>query len=63
MFCMQKGVRFSQVPMIIIVLAGALMNSNIAASALSLIVVEELALAADPAVRSVESDRLALEEM
>ena len=63
MFCMQKGVRFSQVPMIIMVLAGALMNSNIAASALSLIVVEELALAADPAVRSVESDRLALEEM
>ena len=45
------------------VLAGLAISSNITASALSLEDVEELALASDPGVQAVESNRLALEEM
>jgi outer membrane protein TolC len=39
------------------------MSSNVAASGLSLELAEELALDSDPGVRSVEANRLALEEM
>jgi len=63
MFWMQKRIRFSQTCVVFVVLAGVVMSSNIAASALSLQMAEELAVASDPGIRSVESNRLALEEM
>jgi len=63
MFWMHKGIRFSQIPAIIVVLAASAISSSTAASGLSLEVVEELALAADPGVQSVKAHRLALEEM
>lgn len=63
MFWMQRRIRFSQIRVVFVVLAGVVMSSNIPASALSLQVAEELALASDPGIRSVESNRLALEEM
>jgi len=60
---MHKCIRFSQAPALFVVLAGVAISSSIAASALSLEVVEELALVSDPGVQSIESNRLALEEM
>jgi len=62
MFWMHRRIRFSQVGTLIVLLAGVVINSSMA-SALSLEVVEELALASDPGVQSVESNQLALEEM
>jgi len=52
-----------QIRTLLVLLGGIAINSNIAASALSLELVEELALASDPGVQSVEANRLALEEM
>jgi outer membrane protein TolC len=63
MFWMQRGIKFSQAPAIVLLLAGTAISSSIAASGLSLDAVEELALAADPGVRSIEANRLALEEL
>jgi len=63
MLWMHKRIRFSQATVKLLVLAGIAVSSNVAASALSLEVVEELALASDPGVQSVESNRLALEEL
>ena len=63
MLWVHKLIRFSQVPAVIVVLAGIAVSSDLVASALSLEAVEELALASDPGVQSVESNRLALEEM
>jgi len=63
MLWMRKGVSPGQVPLLFVVLTGIAMSSNIAASGLSLEHVEDLALAADPGVRSVEANRLALEEL
>jgi len=63
MFWMHRRIRFPQVRNLFVALVGIVFNTNIAASALSLAVVEELALASDPGVRSIQSDRLALEEM
>ncbi len=63
MLWMHKRIILSQAVVMTLVLAGIAVSSNLAASALSLKVVEELALASDPGVQSVESNRLALEEM
>lgn len=63
MLWMHKRIRLSQVPVFFMVLAGAAISTNITASGLSLEAVEELALAHDPGVLSVEANRLALEEM
>jgi outer membrane protein TolC len=63
MFWMHRCITFGPVHALLVGLAGFAMNSNIAASTLSLDVAEELALASDPGVQSVESNRLALEEM
>ncbi len=63
MFWVHKRLRFSQVPVIIVVLAVIAANSNLVASTLSLEAVEELALASDPGVQSIEYNRLALEEL
>jgi outer membrane protein TolC len=60
---MQKRIKLSRVPVVCAVLAGVALTTNIEASALSLELAEELALASDPGVQSVESNRLALEEM
>lgn len=63
MFWMHRGIRLRQGPELFVVLAGIALSSNIAASALSLEIVEELALASDPGVQSVQARQLALEEM
>ena len=63
MLWVHKRIRLSQATAVFALLAGIAISSNTAASALSLEAVEELALASDPGVRSVESNRLALEEM
>ena len=63
MFWMHRSIKFRQVRAIIVVLAAATISLNTAASGLSLEAAEELALTADPGVRSVEANRLALEEM
>jgi len=63
MFWMHRGIRLRQVPELFVVLAGVAMSSNVAASALSLEVAEELALVSDPGVQSVQARQLALEEM
>jgi outer membrane protein TolC len=63
MLWMHRGIKLRQVPALLVVLAGIALSSNIAASALKLEVVEELALASDPGVRSVQARQLALEEM
>ena len=63
MLWMHKRITFSQAPTLFVALAAVVISSNIAASALSLEAVEELALASDPGVQSLESNRLALEEM
>ncbi len=63
MFWMQRGIRLRQVPELFVVLAGIALSSNIAASALSLELVEELALASDPGVQSIQARQQALEEM
>jgi outer membrane protein TolC len=63
MFWMHKSIRFIQVPAIIMVLACTSISFNVAASGLSLKLAEELALASDPGVRSIESSQLALEEL
>ena len=63
MLWMHKRIRFSQVHCKSWCWLVSLSSSNVAASALSLEVVEELALASDPGVQSVESNRLALEEL
>lgn len=63
MLWMHRRISFSQGRALIAILAGLAISSNITASALSLEVVEELALASDPGVQAVESNRQALEEM
>jgi outer membrane protein TolC len=63
MFWMHRRIRFCQVPTLFVVLLGIALSSNISASALGLAVVEELALASDPGIQSVQANRLALEEM
>lgn len=63
MFWMHRSIKFRQVRAIIVVLAATAISLNTAASGLSLEAAEELALTADPGVRSVEANRLALEEM
>ena len=63
MFWMHSCAGFSPVRGVLAVLAGMAVNSSVAASALSLELAEELALASDPGVQSVESNQLALEEM
>lgn len=63
MFWMHRRIRFPQVHNLLVALVGIVLSTNITASALSLAVVEELALASDPGVQSVQSNRLALEEM
>jgi outer membrane protein TolC len=63
MFWMHRRIRFPQVPVLFVALVGIALSTNIAASALSLAVVEELALASDPGVQSIQANRLALEEM
>jgi len=52
-----------QIRTLLAILGGIAISSNITASALSLELVEDLALASDPGVQSVESNRLALEEL
>ena len=52
-----------QIRTLLVLLGGIAISSNIVASALSLELVEKLALASDPGVQSVEANRLALEEM
>lgn len=63
MLWMHKRIMLSQAVVMTLVLAGIAVSSSLAASALSLKVVEELALASDPGVQTIESNRLALEEM
>ena len=63
MFWMHRRIRFPQVPVLFVALVGIAVSTTITASALSLADVEELALASDPGVQSVQSNRLALEEM
>ena len=63
MLWMHKSIGFGPVHAVFLGLAGLAVSSSIAASALSLEVAEELALASDPGVQSVKSNRLALEEM
>jgi outer membrane protein TolC len=63
MFGMQKRIKPGRVPVVCTVLAGVALTTHIEASVLSLELAEELALASDPGVQSVESNRLALEEM
>jgi outer membrane protein TolC len=63
MFWMHRRIRFPQVHNLFVALVGFALSTNIAASALSLAAVEELALASDPGVQSVQANRLALEEM
>jgi outer membrane protein TolC len=63
MLRMHRCITFGPVHALLVGLAGFAMNSTIAASTLSLDVAEDLALASDPGVQSVESNRLALEEM
>jgi outer membrane protein TolC len=62
MFSMHKRITLNQVSALLLVLVPAL-TSNLAASVLNLEAVEEMALSSDPAVQSVEANRLALEEM
>ena len=63
MFWMHTGIRFRQVRVLFGLLAGFSLSSGIAASALSLKTVEEIALASDPGVQSVQASQLALEEL
>ena len=63
MFWMHKRIGFSQVTALFVVLTGVAISSSIAASILSLEVAEELALVSDPGIHSIESSKLALEEM
>ena len=63
MFRMHQGIKFSQIPAGFLLFAGLSMVTGLEASGLSLKAVEDLALASDPGVKSVESNRLALEEM
>jgi outer membrane protein TolC len=63
MFWMHRRIRFPQVHNLFVALVGIALSTNIAASALNLAVVEEIALASDPGVQSVQANRLALEEM
>lgn len=63
MFWMHQCVRFCQLRVLCAALAGFALSSDIAASTLSLDVAEELALATDPGVQSVQARQAALEEM
>lgn len=63
MFLMHRGIRPRQLPRLLGVLAGIILSSNSTASVFSLDRAEELALASDPGVRSVEASQRALEEM
>ncbi len=63
MFRMHRCIRFCQAPVVFAALAGIAFSSTIAASVLNLAVAEELALASDPGVQSVQAKRLALDEM
>lgn len=63
MFRMHQGIGFSQLLAGFMLLAGLSVVTGLRASGLNLEAVEELALVSDPGVRSVESSRLALEEM
>jgi outer membrane protein TolC len=63
MLSMQKGIRFCRARALFAVLVGIFIQSNVAASPLSLEFAEQLALASDPGVRSVQARQSALEEM
>jgi len=63
MFWMHKCVGFCQLRVLCAALAGFALISDIAASTLSLAVAEELALATDPGIQSVQANQAALEEM
>ena len=60
---MHRSISYIQVFATVCVLAGFTFSSNIQASGLTLGAAEELALASDPGVQSVEASKLALEEM
>lgn len=60
---MHRSISYIQVFITVCVLAGFTFSSNIQASGLTLGAAEELALASDPGVQSVEASKLALEEM
>lgn len=63
MYCMHRGIGPLRFRTLLAAVSGLVLSSNVAASALSLADAEQLALAADPVVQSVESRQLALEEM
>ena len=63
MFSMHQRIGLSKAPLLVMGLAVLAANSNLVASGLSLQAVVELALTSDPGVQSVESSRLALEEL
>jgi len=63
MLSMQKGIRFHRAVALFAGLAGIVIQSGVAASPLSLEFAEQLALSADPGVRSVQAKQRALEEM
>jgi len=63
MFLMQRGIRSSRVGVLIAGLAGIVIHSSVAASSLNLELVEQLALASDPGVQSMQANQLALEEL
>lgn len=63
MLSMHQGIRSCRVRVLFTVLAGITLSSNSVASTLSLELAEELALASDPGVQSVQANQLALEEM
>src|SRR5210317_1751215 len=60
---MHRSISYIQVFITVCVLAGFTFSSNIQATGLTLGAAEELALASDPGVQSVEASKLALEEM
>lgn len=63
MFWMYKRIGPGRATAICAVIAGLVISSDGAASVLGLSTAEELALASDPGIRSVESRQLALEEL
>ena len=63
MVWMHRSTKFAQIAALFVVLAGTASHSSVTASGLSLEEIEELALASDPGVQSVQANQLALEEM
>ncbi|MBT8048312.1 MAG: TolC family protein [Xanthomonadales bacterium] len=59
----QSDISYIRAPRVLGVLAGILLSANIQAAGLSLESAEELALASDPGVQSVQANQRALDEM